>query len=136
MSFDLGDVGGGKQVIFAHKAISETEHYVFTLGNAPKDAQSAPEQKTPSAENNGAKGLFGKQMFSNLRDRLANHKGNGKQADAAEEIPLNPKLRCFKLTLVKGENGKYSVEEYVTPQGVAEVARFFGAGKEEPEIAR
>lgn len=134
MSFDLGEAGGGTQMIFAHKAVSPTEHYVFTLGNPPKDAQNTAEQKNAPAENSGVKGLFGKQMFSNIRDRLANLKGAGKQANATEETPLNPKLRCFKLSLQEGK--KYLVEEYVTPQGVANVARLFAEGKEDPEIAR
>ena len=131
MSFDLGEAGGGKQMIFAHKAVSPTEHYVFTLGNPPKDAQNTAGQQAAS---NGTKETLGKHLFSNFRERLANLKGANKQANAEEEVPLNPKLRCFKLSLQEGK--KYLVEEYVTPQGVANVARLFAAGKEDPEIAR
>ena len=31
--FDLGEKGGGMQLIIASKAISSTEYYVITLGN-------------------------------------------------------------------------------------------------------
>ncbi len=134
MSFDLGEAGGGKQLIFAHKAVSPTEHYVFTLGNPPKDAQNTAGQQASPAGENGVKESLGKHLFANFRDRLANLKGAGKQANGAEEAPLNPKLRCFKLSLQEGK--KYLVEEYVTPQGVADVARLFAAGKENPEITR
>jgi len=34
--FDLGDLKGGHQMIYADKAINEKEHYVFTLGDGPK----------------------------------------------------------------------------------------------------
>ncbi|MCM1404125.1 MAG: hypothetical protein NC133_01265 [Prevotella sp.] len=133
MSFDLGEAGGGKQVIFAHKAISATEHYVFTLGNPPKNAQNAADQPAAPTNENATKGALGKQLFSNFRDRLANLKNTNKPT-TVEENPLNPKLRCFKLSLQEGK--KYLVEEYTTPQSVANIARLFGAGQTDPEITR
>ena len=35
--FDLGEENGGKQLILQHVSISSTEHYVFTIGDGPKD---------------------------------------------------------------------------------------------------
>ena len=35
--FDLGEENGGKQLILQHISISSTEHYVFTIGDDPRD---------------------------------------------------------------------------------------------------
>lgn len=35
-SFDLGEIGGGKQLIIDYRIISSGEYYVMTLGDAPK----------------------------------------------------------------------------------------------------
>ena len=40
-SFDLGEAGGGEQVIIDYREISPTEYYVMTLGNAAKIDLSA-----------------------------------------------------------------------------------------------
>lgn len=127
MSFDLGEAGGGQQMIFAHKSLSETEHYVFALGNPPKDEQTTKEQPAPAKE------TASKQLLNNFRNRFGNLKG-GNQAEASGATQSNLKLRCFKLKHVEGK--KYLVEEYTTPQRVADVARFFGAGKDEPEMSK
>ena len=35
-SFDLGEAGGGEQLIIDYRAASTTEYYVMALGNAPR----------------------------------------------------------------------------------------------------
>lgn len=35
-SFDLGEAGGGEQLIIDYRPVSPGEYYVMTLGNAPK----------------------------------------------------------------------------------------------------
>ena len=48
--FDLGEQGGGMQLIIAAKTISPTEFYVATLGNALPKIQNSPKQDLPSDE--------------------------------------------------------------------------------------
>lgn len=124
MSFDLGEAGGGKQIIFMHKSISETEHYVFTLGNAPQDTQENLVQRgAPEKEIDNTETLLDQQLLSNFRNRLSNLKSTDNQNEAAQANEQNLKLRCFKLT--QTENREYLVEEYITPKGIANVARIF-----------
>ena len=119
-SFDLGENGGGPQMILAHKAVSEKEHYVFTLGNGPKKTE---EQAEPVDSKNTA----GKQILSSIRDRFM-HKKDQNQTEQEQDDLDNFKLRCFKLSKVEGK--KYLVEEYVTPEGVCNVARLFNDSQE------
>lgn len=81
-SFDLGERGGGTQIIIDYRVISPTEYYVMTLGNAPK---------------------------------------------IREEANDNIKIRFFKLTLL--ESGQYSVDEFVTVESIANIARLFTESK-------
>lgn len=120
MSFDLGENGGGSQMVLAHKAVSEKEHYVFTLGNGPKKTE---EQAEPVDNKNTA----GKQILSSIRDRFM-HKKDQNQTEQEQDDLDNFKLRCFKLSKVEGK--KYLVEEYVTPEGVCNVARLFNDNQE------
>ena len=93
-SFDLGEAGGGTQIIFAHKAINNTEHYVFTLGNGPKSEQVTAEQNSDKTANS-IMGV-GKQLLSNIRMQLSGKKEqHNDQADDNEINPQNLKLRCF-----------------------------------------
>lgn len=132
-SFDLGEAGGGIQMIIADKAINENEHYVFTLGDGPKAEQNAAAAKEPTKTDSSIKGLL-----NNFRNQFGAHKAANPNPAAAEtDNPDNLKLRCFKLTRVEGlKDNQFRVQEYVTPKGVADVARLFGAGNNEPEIVR
>lgn len=121
-SFDLGEDGGGRQLIFASKPISPTEHYVLTLGNGPKNEEQAPEQ--PTEEQTG-KGL-GRQLF----DSISKLTKKNQQPEQQEETS-NIKLRCFKLS--KPEGKKFFVEEYLDPKLISDVARFMGAGQHDHE---
>lgn len=112
MSFDLGEVGGGTQIIVAHKAISDTEYYVMTLGNGPKI-----EMTSVGAVNKVIEEYKKKQMMD---------KALGKQAsDKIEEDEdyENIKIRFFKLTFTEGK--KYLVEEFITLEQITEVAGYF-----------
>ena len=53
-----------------------------------------------------------------------------KEEEIAKEANDNFKLRCFKLS--KTEDKKFMVEEYITPEGVCNVAKLFSEdiGKE------
>lgn len=99
MSFDLDPSEGGRQMIIAHRPINATEHYVMALGSGPKDT-AAPQASEGAGQENGKVGG-----------------ADGKTQD--DDV----KLRFFKLTWVKGK--KYLIEEYVTPEGINEVAKFF-----------
>ena len=128
MSFDLGEAGGGTQMIFAQKAINQNEHYVLTLGNGPKGTENQTKAQEPTKAANGA----GKQLLGNFLSQFGRNKNANNQNAAAENDAKNLKLRCFKLSQTEGK--KYKVEEYVTPQGVSDVARFFGAGQQPEQI--
>ena len=129
-SFDLGEAGGGTQLIIADKAVGTNEHVVFTLGNGPK-RDDAVEQDAAKEANKV------KQFLSTFHMQLGGQKNQmGQQAE--DDNPQNMKLRCFKLSRVEGMEGqKYSVKEYVTLKGIADAARLFGAGQQgqdNPEI--
>ena len=130
-SFDLGEAGGGTQLIIADKALSATEHVVFTLGNGPK-RDDVVEQDAAKEANKV------KQFLSTFRMQLGGQKNQMDQAE--DDNPKNMKLRCFKLSREEGLEGqKYSVKEFVTLQGIADAARLFGAGQQgqgNPEITQ
>ena len=128
MSFDLGEDAGGKQLILAHKSVSETEHYVFTVGDGVKNSEKTAKEPDVSQEPTGLKKLFSKQSFLNLRDQLIRKKPDEKEEEN------NIKLRCFNLTLT--DNGKYLVKEFVTPEGVAKVAKMFNFDKNESDLSK
>ncbi|MBO7123032.1 MAG: hypothetical protein J6V90_07120 [Treponema sp.] len=102
-SFDIGEMGGGEQIIIDSRTISETEHYVITLGNAPKI-------NIPPNSN-----------IKELEKRYLESKKNENVVKTKERD--NIKLRFFKLTRKEGK--KYLIEEYVTPESVSAVAKLF-----------
>lgn len=102
-SFDLGEMGGGKQLIIDYRTISPTEYYVVTLGNGPKI------DLTPNA---------------NIKELEEKYLKNKKiETNDKEETYDNIKIRFFKLTLQK--DNRYSVEEYVSLEGITEIAKLF-----------
>lgn len=131
-SFDLGEAGGGKQMIFAHKAINDTEHYVFTLGNGPKDTQDTTVPEPTKTDNNVK--TISKQILSNFCNQFGIRK-NAKQKSATEQDEQqNLKLRFFKLSQIEGQ--KYNIEEYITPQGASDIARMFGNDQDASEMIK
>lgn len=130
MSFDLGEVGGGQQMIIAHKQINDQECYVFTLGNGPKTDDVNQEQPVETNENLGKVGQF----VDKIRNRIPGLNKNSNEASKVNAMADNVKLRCFKLS--RAEDKKYLIEEYVTPKAVSDVARFFGAGQHEDEFEK
>ena len=141
-SFDLPEAAGGTQMIIAHKAVKtvndaeqteHTEHYVFTLGNGPKNEQNASSQS--AAKQEGASKSLSQQLLASFRKQFGGQKNQAdNQPKTVDSDAQNMKLRCFKLSHVEGK--KYNVQEYVTPQGISDVARLFGAEKNEPEVTR
>ena len=97
-SFDLGELGGGKQLIIDYRAISPTEYYVMTLGNDPKT------DLTPDLD---------------IKKLEENYLKNQEIVKNEENI----KIRFFKLSL--REDNKYLVEEYVSVKTITEVAKLF-----------
>jgi|GEM_PF-3299985 len=135
MSFDLGEVGGGEQMIFAHKQISEKEYYVFTLGNGPKLQETDPAKQAAEQATAGVKDPVAKKLLKSIRHHIPGMNKNATaENETANAASQNMKLRCFKLSRLEGK--KFTVEEYVTPQGVSDVARAFGAGQNEPEMGK
>ena len=126
--FDLGEIGGGEQMIFASKAINEKEHYVLTLGDGPKTAEEVGQAE----QNVNPQKNAGRQMLENIRNHIPGLNKNSQANDKQE--PNNIKLRCFKLSHVEGK--KYMIEEYVTPKAISEVARFMRGGSAEQETER
>ncbi len=110
-SFDLGEADGGRQIVLAHKCVSEKEHYLLTMGNGPKIA--------PTENENADSKLSKNQIELNMGNRPFN---NEKQENDMENLD-NFKLRCFKLSKVEGK--KYLLQEYVTPEGIYDVAKMF-----------
>ena len=110
-SFDLGEAGGGEQVIIDYREISSTEYYVMTLGNGPKIK------------------LDGNSNIEDLKNEYEKTKGSEqlqKTSDNFQEKNKSKgdvKLRFFKLTFSEGN--RYRVEEFINPQMICNIARLF-----------
>lgn len=101
--FDLGEMGGGEQLIIDSRTVSKTEHYVIALGNAPK---------------------IDIPLNSNIKELEKKYlKNKKKEKDIKIKERDNIKLRFFKLTLKEGK--KYLIEEYVTPENISAVSKLF-----------
>lgn len=105
-AFDLGERGGGPQTIVAYKRINSTQFYVITLGNGPRSVEDSDVLEN-EIKNEGS--VEHDKKIQELENRLINSDDD------------DIKIRVFKLTLQ--ENNKYLVEEYVTPEGVINVAK-------------
>lgn len=127
--FDLGEQGGGMQLIIAAKTISPTEFYVATLGNSLPKIQNSPKQDLPSDEimtDEKIKELIKKfesnksidelNLFKNVEQTDENKKWDDKEKN-------DIKIRFFKLSFIEDE---LNAEEYITWQGIVNVAKFMG----------
>lgn len=127
--FDLGEQGGGMQLIIAAKTISPTEFYVATLGNALPKIQNSPKQDLPSDEimtDEEIKELIKKfesnesidelNLFKNVEQTDENKKWDDKEKN-------DIKIRFFKLSFIEDE---LNAEEYITWEGIVNVAKFMG----------
>ena len=94
-SFDLGEVGGGSQIIIDYKAISPNEYVVMTVGNGAK-IPLLPDSPAEKAQTEGSE--------------------NTSEAG-------NIKIRFFKLTMLEGN--ACDIAEYVTVDAICEAARLF-----------
>lgn len=102
-SFDIGEMCGGEQLIIDYRTISPGKYYVMTLGNGSKI------DLPPNA---------------NIKDLEEKYLKNRKiEANDKETAYDNIKIRFFKLTLM--EDGRYSVDEYVTLESISKVAKLF-----------
>ena len=109
-SFDLGEAGGGEQVIIDYREISSTEYYVMTLGNGPKIDLSADSGSENLKEDEKNKAV--EELEKESADYQEKKKTSG-----------NIKLRFFKLTFT--EANRYLIDEYVSPELICQVARLF-----------
>lgn len=127
--FDLGEQGGGMQLIIAAKTISPTEFYVATLGNSLPKIQNSPKQDLPSDKimtDEKIKELIKKfesnksidelNLFKNVEQTDENNKLDDKEKN-------DIKIRFFKLSFIEDE---LNAEEYITWQGIVNVAKFMG----------
>lgn len=125
--FDLGEQGGGMQLIIAAKTISPTEFYVATLGNSLPKIQNSPKQDLPSDEimtDEEIKELIKKfesnksidelNLFKNVEQTDENKKWDDKEKN-------DIKIRFFKLSFIEDE---LNAEEYITWEGIVNVAKF------------
>lgn len=129
-TIDLKEEDGGPQLIIAHKAISEKDCYVFTLGDAPKNEPNVEQNNV----NANAKESTVKNFINGFLNRvpgLNKHKDEQNQANKEREV----KLRCFKLSFHESDE-EYDVEEYLTPKAIGAVAREFGTDKTAPEMSK
>ena len=121
--FDLGEQGGGMQLIIAAKTISPTEFYVATLGNALPKIQNSPKQDLPSDEimtDEEIEELLKECESKKTIDDFNLFKNNEKN-DSTEKKDI--KIRFFKLSFIEDE---LNAEEYITWEGIVNVAKFMG----------
>lgn len=119
-AFDLDENEGGRQMVLGHKQVNNSEHYLLTIGNGPKQEEKQEPEATEKTENNGMKKLFNKQMLLNIRDHFI-HKKDEKEKNK-DEID-NFKYRIFKLTKQEGRN--YLLQECSTPEAFFEAVKMF-----------
>lgn len=116
--FDLGEQGGGMQLIIAAKTISPTEFYVTALGNPPCKKQNLPSDEIMTDEE--IEELLKECESKKTIDELNLFKNNEKN----EEKEKNDiKIRFFKLSFIEDE---LMAEEYITWEGIVKVAKFMG----------
>lgn len=114
--FDLGEQGGGMQLIIAAKTISPTEFYVTALGNPPCKKQNLPSDEIMTDEE--IEELLKECESKKTIDELNLFKNNEKN----EEKEKNDiKIRFFKLSFIEDE---LMAEEYITWEGIVKVAKF------------
>ena len=121
--FDLGEQGGGMQLIIAAKTISPTEFYVATVGNSLPKIQNSPKQDLPSDEimtDEEIEELLKECESKKTIDDLNLFKNNEKN-DSTEKKDI--KIRFFKLSFIEDE---LNAEEYITWEGIVNVAKFMG----------
>ena len=127
--FDLGEQGGGMQLIIAAKTISPTEFYVATVGNSLPKIQNSPKQDLPSDEImtdeeieelikkfESNKSIDELNLFKNVEQTDENKKWDDKEKN-------DMKIRFFKLSFIEDE---LNAEEYITWEGIVNVAKFMG----------
>jgi hypothetical protein len=127
--FDLGEQGGGMQLIIAAKTISPTEFYVATVGNSLPKIQNSPKQDLPSDEImtdeeikeliknfESNKSIDELNLFKNVEQTDENKKWDDKEKN-------DIKIRFFKLSFIEDE---LNAEEYITWEGIVNVAKFMG----------
>ena len=127
--FDLGEQGGGMQLIIAAKTISPTEFYVATVGNSLLKIQNSPKQDLPSDEImtdeeieelikkfESNKSIDELNLFKNVEQTDENKKWDDKEKN-------DIKIRFFKLSFIEDE---LNAEEYITWEGIVNVAKFMG----------
>lgn len=116
--FDLGEQGGGMQLIIAAKTISPTEFYVTALGNPPCKKQNLTSDEIMTDEE--IEELLKECESKKTIDELNLFKNNEKN----EEKEKNDiKIRFFKLSFIEDE---LMAEEYITWEGIVKVAKFMG----------
>ena len=121
--FDLGEQGGGMQLIIAAKTISPTEFYVATVGNSLPKIQNSPKQDLPSDE------IMTDEEIEELLKECEQPKSlhelrlfkNKEKNDSTEKKDI--KIRFFKLSFIEDE---LNAEEYITWEGIINVAKFMG----------
>ncbi len=121
--FDLGEQGGGMQLIIAAKTISPTEFYVATVGNSLPKIQNSPKQDLPSDE------IMTDEEIEELLEECEKPKSlhelrlfkNKEKNDSTEKKDI--KIRFFKLSFIEDE---LNAEEYITWEGIINVAKFMG----------
>lgn len=116
--FDLGEQGGGMQLIIAAKTISPTEFYVATLGNSLPQKQNLPSDEIMTDEE--IEELLKECESKKTIDDFNLFKNNEKN-DSTEKKDI--KIRFFKLSFIEDE---LNAEEYITWEGIVNVAKFMG----------
>lgn len=116
--FDLGEQGGGMQLIIAAKTISPTEFYVTALGNPPCKKQNLLSDEIMTDEE--IEELLKECESKKTIDELNLFKNNEKN-DSTEKNDI--KIRFFKLSFIEDE---LMAEEYITWEGIVNVAKFMG----------
>lgn len=136
-SFDLGEKGGGMQLIIAAKAINSTEYYVITLGNKSlinnNHVDSIPQYSLNDVEKKFCSQLYWyilslnankfKEKGISVNDFIPNSYDTEKDVD--NDIK-DLKMRFFKLNFI---DNQLNPVEYITFEGMCEVAKIITDNK-------
>lgn len=130
--FDLGEQGGGMQLIIAAKAISSTEYYAITLGNKSLINNNNHEDSIPQESFNDVEKKFCSQLYWYILSLNANkfkEKGisvndfisNSYDTEKDVDKDMNDlKMRFFKLNFI---DDQLNAIEYINFEGMCEVAK-------------
>ena len=140
-TINLPENYGGEQLIIRNRPLNDKQFVVATLGRGPKTVAEIEAEKAAKQESLSEKNTLAKKLMQNIRQHIPGMNKNMDSANEAADYAIkNIKLRFFQLTPIElkqnAVEGKYNIDEYITPESITSAARACGFGADETEVER